>query len=405
MGILAAMLLLFCACNDETSSTSPQAETVVRDSVVICDSVVIRDSVRVVDSVNVIDSLNVRDSVHVVDSLNIVDSALHVIDSVVIRDSLRIIDSLNITDSIHVIDSIRVIDSLHVTDSVNVRDSVVTYGPEHYFGECNALNSGVIKSATINGENRDYICDENTLFWRVANKVDWNDLYIYQSAVTDFTPVREVVQNLAESEKMIIVLRHAERGSDYSITGPLNDNGKKQAENLGKTIAGSLEFYYGASQFIRAHQTCNNIAKGRAEADTLADTIAVLNDDWFVKDTAAYNDAKKNHGGGWKVTSKWAYQGSYSDAFYDLNARSTELIDDYLIPAFENSGKQVGLFVSHDVVMVPLVVYASGKKINLKYYEDTNNRWLNYLGGIAIVFKPDGTRVFYVVKGLDSGTM
>ena len=56
-------------------------------------------------------------------------------------------------------------------------------------------------------------------------------------------------------------------------------------------------------------------------------------------------------------------------------------------------------------VMVPLVVYASGKKINLKYYEDTNNRWLNYLGGIAIVFKPDGTRVFYVVKGLDSGTM
>jgi len=55
--------------------------------------------------------------------------------------------------------------------------------------------------------------------------------------------------------------------------------------------------------------------------------------------------------------------------------------------------------------MVPLVVYASGKNIDLRYYKDTSNHWLNYLGGIAIVFKPDGTRVFYVVKGLDSGTM
>jgi hypothetical protein len=61
--------------------------------------------------------------------------------------------------------------------------------------------------------------------------------------------------------------------------------------------------------------------------------------------------------------------------------------------------------VSHDLVMMPLVVYASGRKIDLKYHLNSTNHWLNYLGGIAIVFKPDGTRVFYAVKGLDSGTM
>ena len=105
------------------------------------------------------------------------------------------------------------------------------------------------------------------------------------------------------------------------------------------------------------------------------------------------------------MTSEWAYEGAYSDAFYNLNSRSTELFEEHLIPAFENSGKRVGLFVSHDIVMVPLVVYASGKSIDLKYYKDTKDHWLNYLGGVAIVFKPDGTRVFYVVKGLDSGTM
>jgi broad specificity phosphatase PhoE len=221
-----------------------------------------------------------------------------------------------------------------------------------------------------------------------------------------FYYVADIYKALPATSKVVFVLRHSERGKSEGQESQLTENGVQMALNLGADMAGGDEsFYYASTDFIRTRETCNNIAKGRAEADTLADTIAVLNDDWFVKDTAAYNDAKKNHGGGWKVTSKWAYQGSYSDAFYDLNARSTELIDDYLIPAFENSGKQVGLFVSHDVVMVPLVVYASGKKINLKYYEDTNNRWLNYLGGIAIVFKPDGTRVFYVVKGLDSGTM
>ena len=125
-----------------------------------------------------------------------------------------------------------------------------------------------------------------------------------------------------------------------------------------------------------------------------------------MKDADAYKKAKDDNGGGWKLAAMWAYEGGFADALYNLEERSSELLEDYLIPAFENSGKQVGIFVSHDIVMMPLVVYASGRKnINLKYHENQTNRWLNYLGGIAIVFKPDGTRVFYVVTGLDSGTM
>jgi broad specificity phosphatase PhoE len=345
----------------------------------------------------VIDSVNVLDSIHVVDSLNIIDSAINVI------------------DSIHIIDSVHVIDSLYIKDSVNVIDSVVTYGPEHYFGECNALNSGVIKSATINGELRDYICDKNTLFWRLASKFDWNRKYIDDSHVEDFTPVQTVVKNLADTEKLIVILRHAERGSDYSRTGPLNENGIRQAFKLGESlqrdsinrdsVKGDIEVYYGASEFIRAHQTNNNIAKGRGELDTLADTIPALNDDWFIKNDSAYKDVRDKNGGGWKFTAMWAYEGGFADAMYDLEERSSELLEEHVIPAFENSGKQVGFFVSHDLVMMPLVVYASDRKIDLKYHLNSTNHWLNYLGGIAIVFKPDGTRVFYAVKGLDSGTM
>ena len=33
------------------------------------------------------------------------------------------------------------------------------------------------------------------------------------------------------------------------------------------------------------------------------------------------------------------------------------------------------------------------------------DNWLNYLAGIAVILKPDGSKVFYAVRGLDSGTM
>ena len=390
--LLASALFVFAlaSCNEATVSSYDDDTKADSDLPVVRDSVHVRDSVRLRDSVRILNSINFIDSVRFIDSVNVVDS-------IVVKDSVRIVDSVN------------------VIDSVTVRDSVAIFDPEHYFGACTAENAGVIKSTTINETNRSFICDKLTLLWRAANQVDWNNYYIYESHATDFVPVQTVVKNLAESEKLIVILRHAQRGSDYSITGPLDSVGMVQAFNLGKSIQKDslnrdstmedLEVYYGSSQFVRAHQTNNHIAKGRGELDTLADTIPQLNDDWFVKDADAYKTAKDDNGGGWKVTSEWAYEGLYPDVFYNLEERSTELLDDYLIPAFEKSGKQVGFFVSHDVVMVPLVVYASAKNVNLKYYESTTNRWLNYLGGIAIVFKPDGTRVFYVVKGLDSGTM
>ena len=123
-----------------------------------------------------------------------------------------------------------------------------------------------------------------------------------------------------------------------------------------------------------------------------------------MKDTAAFKKVREEKGG-WDVGSKWAYENAYSECFYDLEARSTELLDEHVIPALEKSGKPVGLFVSHDMLVVTLVVYASMKNVDLKYYQSSSRKWLNYLAGIAIVIKPDGTRIFYAVNGLESATM
>ena len=392
------------------------------DSIHVIDSIHIVDSLHVIDSIHIIDSLNVIDSVHIIDSICITDS-IHVIDSVYIRDSLNIIDSLRIKDSLNIIDSLRIKDSLNIIDSLYIRDSlnlidsilykdstrvvdsIVLHGPEEYLGACGRTNAGEIKTVTINGENRYYVCDKSTLFWRIAAGHDLNSYFVTQSAVTHFAPFDSIVNGLAEGEKVVIMVRHAERGSDYSRTGQLTDNGKLQSQELGDKLKKGLGIYYAGSQFIRTHQTCNNIAKGHGDADTLADTLSVLNDGWFIKNQNAYNSAQWQAGGAFAFLSRWAYEGGYTNAFYDLAERSSELIEDHLIPALEKSGKSIGVFVSHDVMLLPLIAYVSDGNIDLKYYESTKNRWVNYLAGFAVVIKPDGTKVFYAVKGLDSGTM
>ena len=329
------------ACGGETSN-SANCETDGFETVVR-DSVVIRDSVVVRDSVVIRDS-------------------------VVLRDSVRLIDSLRIMDSVYVKDSIRVKDSVHVKDSIRIIDSV---------------------------EIADTSVDRRSLIAR----------YVEQSAVKEFVPLESVLGNLAEDEKVIVLLPHAERGDDYSSTGPLNDNGKEQSEALGKKLVGDLDIYYAASHATRTLQTCTYIAKARGEKNAVVDTIELLGGYWFVKDTVVYNKAKKDHDGSWNVTTKWLYEGSYADAFYDVAPRSAEYLDSIIFPAMEKSGKRVGLFISHDLVLLPIVVYVSDRNIDMKYYKSSSKRWLNYLAGLAIVLKPDGTLVFYAVKGLDSGTM
>ena len=56
-------------------------------------------------------------------------------------------------------------------------------------------------------------------------------------------------------------------------------------------------------------------------------------------------------------------------------------------------------------MLIPLVSYVSEGRIDLRYYESPEDHWLNYLAGIAVVLKSDGTKVFYAVKGLDEGKM
>ena len=387
-----------CSADSESSISSKDSDAGERDSVVVHDSVNIIDSIRIIDSVRIKDKVKIRDSVRIIDSVRIKDK-------VKIRDSVRIIDSLHIIDSVNVKDSIKVVEKIKYIDSVVVRDSVVLWNLEYALGKCSKDNAGEIMPYITDDGVRYFECDSNAALWRGASRLEVNNYYVQKSAVKAFAPLDSVFNILAEGEKLVVVVRHAERNDDSASSTPLNANGVQQALDLGGKLASNLEFHYGASSSIRTQQTCRYIAAGRVGVDTLADlsvdTLSHMGGTWYVKDDDIYTKATNEDKGSWYVLSKWIYKGLYSDAFYDFEPRCAEWIDSVAIQFSERAGTDVAFIVSHDLLIMPLVAYVSAKNIDLKYY--TSKHWLNYLSGFAIILKPDGSRVFYAVRGLDIG--
>ena len=73
-----------------------------------------------------------------------------------------------------------------------------------------------------------------------------------------------------------------------------------------------------------------------------------------------------------------------------------------MLPRF-SSVKRVAVWISHDMLVVPLAVATTNKKVNLRYFE--TKQWINYLAGVAIIMGTDGKLRYVPVKGLDTGTM
>ena len=313
------------------------------------------------------------------------------------------------------------------------------------FGDCNAQNADTVKcisnslSAYFCGGGYDqpgptvrFICDANTHEWRAATavekdtygygkgeypgqikngRVDKEKYYVYDDAnkkwrvatsddIQEFEDLEDVYKNLKSGEKVIFFLRHAKRSDDTGKNGHLTDEGKAQSQGVGAKLKGE-DIYFANSTYTRSMETCENVAKGAGVSFT-ENTIEALDGEWYVKDNNKLEQYKSNNGGGWVVASEYAYKGSYTDAFYDLGTYSESFITEIIKPEFANV-KKVGVFISHDMFVVPLTAYFTDKKVNLRYFD--TKQWINYLAGLAIIMGKDGTIRYVPVRGLDSGTM
>ena len=248
---------------------------------------------------------------------------------------------------------------------------------------------GQIRNGKINTD-RYYVYDSSKKTWRIATSDD----------IQEFEEIADVYKGLKSGEKVIFVLRHAERTSDTGKNGHLTEGGQKQSQSVGEKFKGE-SIYFANSTYTRSKETCEYFAKG-AGADYSENTIEELDGEWFVKDESKYSNYKNGNGGGWVVNSEYAYKGSYSDAFYPLESRSQEFITEVVKPQFSKVNR-VGVWISHDTFVVPLTVALTEKKVNLRYFD--TKQWINYLAGIAIIMDSKGDLRYVPVKGLSSGNM
>lgn len=222
-----------------------------------------------------------------------------------------------------------------------------------------------------------------------------------------FATVADVYRSLAPDEKAVFIIRHSEREDDVALETELTANGIQMAQDLGATLRSDEEFTYVTSGFVRTNETANHISKGRGEA-TLPKLITNydITGNWFLK-ISADSLAKQATALGLKGSSielmaRWAYEGGYPEAFYELEPRAQEFTQAVILKNL-SKWKRVTIMVSHDIFVMPLAVFGSQKKVALKYHEDYH--WINYIAGLAVVADAQNNLRYIPVKGAESGVI
>lgn len=278
-----------------------------------------------------------------------------------------------------------------------------------------------------------FICDDNSLQWRVATamekdtagfglgaydrevregRVSHDTYYIFDSGAwriatpqeaDGFTDIAEVYASLKPDDKAVFIIRHSERTDETGVNGHLTSNGIVYAQNLGKRLASvqKEDFYYGYSGYTRTQETCESIAQGKGQVNYNLEVHDYLNGAWYVRNPSIA-DNYINTEGGWIVFSRYAFLGDYSDAFYNLDIRSEQLLKEEILANMDKM-KRVNVMCTHDYLVVPLLAYVTNGHANVRYYEKW--KWVNYLAGVAMIISADGDIRYVPVKGLETGTM
>ena len=224
-----------------------------------------------------------------------------------------------------------------------------------------------------------------------------------------FADIANAFHTVAPDEKVVFVLRHAERESGVGRETPLTENGILQAQSVGQKLVSADEFVYAHTAYVRTKETACNIALGRGQVQVcddsfVSDTISELTGGWFIKDEDLRDSYVSSTGKDTNtsvIVSLWAYDGQFADAFYDLEERSREVINTYLIKDYAEMPK-AKVVISHDEFVVPLIAWATNKTASIRYKR--GRWWVNYLTGLAIIVNSKNEVRYIGIKGLETAT-
>lgn len=248
----------------------------------------------------------------------------------------------------------------------------------------------------------------------VAGTINRDPAAINLAATPDgdgFYDVGDVYKAVPADQKIVFVLRHAERESSLGQESMLTELGVQQALAAGQKLAGEEPFYYASTDFIRTRETANNIAKGRGEIAEVVTWEAINGGYFLTVPSDSFDALVQKRGGSWKNMSQWAYGVPFSNPyvakvgdayFYELFSRGDQFINEVILDNLPR-WKRVNVLVSHDVLLEPLIVYATNRQIDLKFYE--SGRWVNYLSGVAVIVNENGLATLLPVRGTEIGYM
>ena len=226
------------------------------------------------------------------------------------------------------------------------------------------------------------------------------------ASYADFVGIQKVFASLQADEKVVFLMRHAHRTNSTDVDGVLTGWGYLQAENVGQKIASAENILYWHSEVPRTLQTCMAIAKGRGQTEIIHKALPELNGGWFEKDHSKIEEYNATVSSSYEVISRWAYNeykdeaSNFDEGFYNLMERGEQFMQDIVV-AQVAAQSRISVIISHDQMIFPMVIFATNKQIEMKYHEDKS--WLNFLAGVAIIIKADGSKKYVPLKGLDSG--
>lgn len=218
-----------------------------------------------------------------------------------------------------------------------------------------------------------------------------------------FNDVADIYAQIGDNDKLILLLRHGERPNDeWGPEVPLTPTGEEQCRTVGSKLTnGAAEINQieaHSTETVRTQQTAFIILQTRG--DTKYQAVDEIPTDVYIH--ADIYRKPGSEGVDYDEISQYAYHQASPEtmAKYKDITTVTEEITNILL---NNSNSKLNIFTSHDSAILPYVVEITRQNLtDLKFWQDRH--WLNFVAGMAIIVRGNGTTEFYPVRGLDSGT-
>ena len=235
------------------------------------------------------------------------------------------------------------------------------------------------------------------------------------------------------TDKVIFVLRHAERGDDTSVNGDINSTGVTTCTTMGEQVrnnaswtSGSTTYridnfpandvtYY-STEYLRCKHSAQAFAEARYDTDFAASDYSgiTVEADMLNQYRFFYQPAES---GNTDLIRKYAVDPSQLTSselsnYFGVSSAAeaeTKLANDYVRVCKEilnKSTARLNMFYTHDFFTLPLAVLASNKYFTFSGNSSADNRnWINYCAGIGMILHPDNTYEVMPVRGKSNGTM